>query len=93
MEKARAHVFADGRVQGVFYRAFAREIARNLGLNGWVKNLRDGRVEAVFEGDKNVIERAIRECNAGPPGAKVLNIEVTWEAYTGDEEGFSVRYS
>jgi acylphosphatase len=93
MEKARAHLLIDGRVQGVFYRAFTRELAHNLGLNGWVKNLRDGRVEAVFEGEKKGIEQAVKECYAGPPGARVSNIEVTWESYTGEERDFSVRYS
>jgi len=92
MEKARAHLFIDGRVQGVFYRSFTRELAHNLGLNGWVRNLRDGRVEALFEGEKKVIEQAIKACYAGPPGARVSNIEVKWEPCTGDEKGFSVKY-
>ena len=92
MEKARAHAFIDGYVQGVFYRAFTRELAHNLGLNGWVRNLRDGRVEAVFEGDKAKIQQAIKECYAGPPGASVSNIDVQWESYENGEEGFSVRY-
>lgn len=92
MEKARAHVFIDGMVQGVFYRAFTRELAHTLGLNGWVRNLRDGRVEAVFEGDKKIVERAIKECRIGPPGARVSNIEVQWEPCKETEQGFSVRY-
>jgi acylphosphatase len=92
MENARAHLFIEGRVQGVFYRAFARDMAHCLGLSGWTKNLRDGRVEAVFEGEKRTIEEAIRECNAGPPGARVTNIDIQWEPYSGDEDGFSVRY-
>jgi acylphosphatase len=92
MEDARAHLFIDGRVQGVFYRAFTRELAHSLGLKGWVRNLGDGRVEALFEGDKKGIERAIRECYGGPPGSRVSNIEVQWEAYIGDEKGFHVTY-
>lgn len=92
MEKARAHIFISGRVQGVFYRAFAREIAYNLDLNGWVRNLYDGRVEAVFEGEKNVIEQAIKECYTGPPGARVADIEVHWETFVGDQKGFLIRY-
>ena len=92
MEKARARVFIDGRVQGVFYRAFTRELAHNLGLHGWVRNLRDGRVEAVFEGDKNIIEQAISQCYVGPSGAMVSNIEVHWEPCKEEEQGFSVRY-
>ena len=69
-------------MQGVFYSAFTREIAHRLGLSGWAKNLRDGRVEAVFEGEKQVIEEAIRECNVGPPGAQVSDIDVQWEPYS-----------
>jgi acylphosphatase len=92
MALTRAHVFIDGRVQGVFYRAFTRELAHNLGLNGWVRNLRDGRVEAVFEGDKKMIEQAIKECYVGPPGARVSHIEVDWEQYVGDQKDFDVRY-
>jgi acylphosphatase len=92
MERARARVFIDGRVQGVFYRSFTRELASSLGLDGWVKNLRDGRVEALFEGEKKVIEQAIRGCHAGPPGAAVSHVDVQWETYTGDEQGFSIRY-
>ena len=92
MDKARGHVFIDGRVQGVFYRHFTTELAESLGLNGWVRNLRDGRVEALFEGEKGIIQKAIQACYAGPPGARVTNIDVQWETYTGDEKGFSVRY-
>jgi acylphosphatase len=92
MDRARAHVFIDGRVQGVFYRAFTRELASKLGLDGWVRNLRDGRVEAVFEGGKKFIEQAIQECRVGPYGARVSNIDVQWETYTGEEAGFSIRY-
>ena len=92
MEKARAYLFIEGRVQGVFYRAFIRELAYNLGLNGWVKNLRDGRVEAVFEGEKGLIDKAIKECYIGPPGARVTDIDVRWETFIGDQKGFSVRY-
>jgi acylphosphatase len=92
MALTRAHVFIDGRVQGVFYRSFTRELAHNLGLNGWVRNLRDGRVEAVFEGDKKMIEQAIKECYVGPPGARVSHIEVDWGQYVGDQKDFDVRY-
>jgi acylphosphatase len=92
MEKARVHLFIEGRVQGVFFRAFTRDIAHALGLNGWVRNLRDGRVEAIFEGEKDAIEKAIKECYIGPPGARVTNIEVKWEEYIGDMKGFAIKY-
>jgi acylphosphatase len=92
MEKARAYLFIEGRVQGVFYRAFIRELAYNLGLKGWVRNLYDGRVETVFEGEKELIDKAIKECYVGPPGARVTDIDVKWETFIGDQKGFSVRY-
>ena len=93
MVNTRAHLFISGRVHGVFFRAFTRDIANSLGLNGWVRNLRDGRVEALFEGEKGLIEQAIKECYNGPPGAMVSNIDVTWETFTGEEKGFSIGYS
>ena len=92
MENARAHLFISGWVQGVFYRAFTRDLAQSLGLSGWVKNLRDGRVEALFEGRKDLIEKAVATCNAGPPGARVSHIDLLWEKYIGDLKGFLITY-
>jgi acylphosphatase len=92
MNETRAHVFIEGRVQGVFYRVFTRDIAHALGLRGWVKNLYDGRVEVLFEGKRELLEKAIKECSMGPPGARVTHIEVKWEEFTGDLKGFSVKY-
>lgn len=92
MDEARAHLFIEGMVQGVFYRAFTRDLAFILGLKGWVRNLRDGRVEAVFEGKKSLIEEAIKRCSIGPPGARVTNIQTEWETPTGDLKGFAIRY-
>jgi acylphosphatase len=92
VHEARAHVFIEGRVQGVFYRAFTRDIAHTLGLRGWVKNLYDGRVEALFEGKRALIEEAIKECSMGPPGARVTHVEVKWEEFTGDLKGFAIKY-
>lgn len=86
----RAHLFISGRVQGVFYRAFTKEVADSLGLKGWVRNLRDGRVEAVFEGDEDKISIAIERCKEGPPYAKVDNIELIWEEPEGFED-FEIR--
>ena len=93
MEKARAHIYIDGRVQGVFYRGFTQDLALSLGLTGWVRNLRDGRVEAVFEGDKKFVEEAIRQCHIGPPASRVTGIDVQWDPYAGEEKDFSVRYT
>jgi acylphosphatase len=92
MAAARAHLFIQGRVQGVFYRAFTRNVAVKAGLDGWVRNLYDGRVEAVFEGERESIEQAIRECRKGPPGAHVTTVEVAWEEYSEDWKGFEIKY-
>lgn len=88
----RAHVFVSGRVQGVFFRFETRRLARRLGVRGWVRNRRDGRVEAVFEGEREDVERMIEFCRWGPSGARVTNIEVRWEEYTGEFRGFRTRY-
>jgi acylphosphatase len=92
MKTATAHLFIEGRVQGVFYRAFTRNLALRLGLNGWVRNLYDGRVEALFEGSRDLIEQAMQECWKGPAGSSVRNIEVRWEKSPAEYKGFEVRY-
>jgi acylphosphatase len=92
MEKVRAHVFFDGYVQGVFFRAFTRNQAARYRVTGWVKNLPDGRVEAVLEGDYDMVAQMIKVCEKGPPGARVLNTTVDWEKYTGEFSGFSITY-
>jgi acylphosphatase len=89
---ARAHVYIRGRVQGVFFRASTRDKARAFGVNGWVKNCLDGRVEAAFEGEKDAIDAMVRWCRKGPNGAFVEHIDVCWEEYTGEFEEFSVVY-
>lgn len=73
-----AHVFVVGRVQGVGYRASTRAMAERLGLRGWVKNLPDGRVEALFEGSQESIEAMLRWCHVGPPAADVQRVQVTY---------------
>lgn len=88
----RAHVFIEGRVQGVFYRANTYEEARRLNINGWVKNCRDGRVEAVFEGKREDVEKIIKWCHKGPPGAIVRDVKVIWEETEGEYPNFSIRY-
>lgn len=85
-------MFIEGRVQGVFFRAHTKEKAEELGLKGWVRNLPDGRVEAVFEGEKTSIEKMIAWCHVGPPLARVDKVEVRWEEPRDEFEGFSIRY-
>ncbi|MGO9613011.1 MAG: acylphosphatase [Dissulfurispiraceae bacterium] len=91
--KARAHIIVDGKVQGVFYRAFTQNVATSLRLTGWVRNLHDGRVEAVFEGERDKIEEAIRKCHAGPPFSRVTAIDVTWGDTLDGFRDFRVEYS
>ena len=91
MENVRAHVLVDGYVQGVFFRAFTRDNALQLGVKGWVRNLPDGRVEAVFEGAMDKVAEMVRLCEVGPPGARVVNVDVSWQPYTGEFDIFSVR--
>ena len=90
--KVRAHVFVTGRVQGVFFRSEARHEARKLGVAGWVRNTIDGRVEAVFEGEEKSVKEIIEFCKRGPSGAKVTNVRVAWENYTGEFRDFQIRY-
>jgi acylphosphatase len=92
MNTAKAHLFIEGRVQGVFYRAFTRNLASKLGLNGWVRNLYDGRIEALFEGSRELIEQAIQECWKGPAGSSVRNIDVRGEESPAEYKSFEIRY-
>lgn len=90
--KVRAHVFISGRVQGVFFRYETRLRAIRNNVTGWVRNLPDGRVEAVFEGEREKVEAMIDFCHRGPPGAIVRKVEVKWEEPTGEFKGFHIRY-
>ncbi len=92
MENAQAHVIFMGRVQGVNFRAFTARVAESLGLEGWVKNLWDGSVEAVFEGQKELVEEAIKRCRTGPSIARVDDTKIEWRPYSGAFGGFSIRY-
>lgn len=92
MEKIRSHVIISGRVQGVFFRYSIQIEAQKLGVQGWVKNRGDGVVEAVFEGEKEEIQKLVDWCHHGPPGASVKNVEVEWQDYTGEYDSFSITY-
>jgi acylphosphatase len=88
----RAHVRIDGRVQGVGFRFAMQRRAQSLGLAGWVRNVSDGGVEAVFEGAPEAVESILRWCESGPRGADVRDVAVAWEEPRGDSGGgFSVR--
>ncbi len=92
MSKTRVHLFIEGRVQGVWYRAFTRDVAIKNNIRGWVRNLPDGRVEAVFEGEESDIEKALAECYKGPPAAHVTKIDIDRQTYKGEFSGFEIRY-
>lgn len=86
----RAHVHVSGKVQGVYFRATTRDMAREVGVDGWVRNLPDGRVEAVFEGEEEQVEEMIAFCHEGSPAAEVEDVAVEWEEPEGID-GFTVR--
>jgi acylphosphatase len=90
MDMVRTSVRIEGLVQGVFYRYSTQQKAQELGVNGWVRNVRDGSVECLLEGERDKVEVLIRWCHQGPPGARVQNVVTSWEEYTGDVEGFSI---
>lgn len=92
MSTTRAHVYVSGYVQGVFFRDRTRRRANSLGLAGWVRNLPDGRVEAVFEGEEEPVNRMLEFMREGPPRAQVADVDVEYDDYTGEYDGFSVRY-
>lgn len=89
-ETVRAHVHVTGRVQGVYYRASTRDAARERGVDGWVRNLDDGRVEAVFEGPRGAVEAMVEWCETGSPSADVDAVDVTYEE-PADIDGFEIE--
>jgi acylphosphatase len=88
----RLHVIISGRVQGVFFRAYARETAVTLKLTGWVRNLHDASVEAVFEGDDKNVESMLEWCRKGPPHAIVKHVDAAEEPYSGKFHDFRITY-
>jgi acylphosphatase len=92
LEKIRCHVLVSGRVQGVFFRQNTLERAKTLGLKGWVRNTEDGKVEAVFEGEREKIEKILEWMKVGPPLAKVEKVKIKYEDFKGEFEDFEIRY-
>jgi acylphosphatase len=90
-DRERAHVYISGQVQGVFFRDSTREKAEQLGLAGWVRNLPDGRVEALFEGPSESVREMVRWCEEGPSHAEVGDVDSEFEASQGGLTGFEVR--
>ena len=90
METKRVHVWVSGRVQGVFFRAHVLDGAQKEGVTGWVKNLRDGRVEALFDGESDRVDRMVAWCRVGSPHSRVDEVEVRDEPREGELHRFEV---
>jgi len=90
--KTRIHAVISGLVQGIFFRSNTRTLAIQLNLTGWVRNLRDGRVEVVAEGEKENIDKLIQFLRKGPPGARVEKIEIKTEEYKDEFKDFKVVF-
>jgi acylphosphatase len=91
--KIRAHILVSGRVQGVFFRQETDAKAKRHNVTGWVRNLPDGRVEAILEGEKEAVDSVIEFCRRGPPGAYVSKLEVSWEDWVGEFSDFKITRS
>jgi acylphosphatase len=88
----RIHIFVTGRVQGVFFRQSTRVMAIKNNVNGWVRNLDDGRVEIVAEGEESNVNTLANWCKTGPANSRVDEFELSEENSTGEFENFEVRY-
>jgi len=86
----RVHIFVSGIVQGVFFRDHTRRWAEELGLGGWVRNLADGRVEAVAEGPDEALQAFLSRVRRGAPRSRVDNLEIAWEPFRGEFTGFRI---
>ena len=88
----RVHVYISGRVQGVFFRAETQRAANGFNLTGWVRNMADGRVESLFEGEDENVDRMLEWCHIGPPAARAKEVLVEEETYTGEFNCLSIKY-
>src|SRR5437588_7143397 len=92
LKNIRAHVHIYGTVQGVYYRQNTKQVANRHSVKGLVRNLSDGRVEAIFEGNELDVNEVIEWCHVGPPKARVEDVRVKYEKYTGEFSAFEVDY-
>ena len=92
MAKQRVHLFVKGKVQGVFFRQALKVMAKKNNVFGWVKNLKDGRVETILEGEDIAVSHVIEWCHAGPANARVEDVEIRNEKFTGEFTKFDVLY-
>jgi len=88
--ETRARILISGLVQGVFFRREITDLARRIGVTGWVRNLPDGRVEITAEGEKSKLDELIQYCHLGPEGARVRKVEVEWIDYMAEFHGFKI---
>jgi acylphosphatase len=93
MTKTRAHVYISGRVQGVYFRQTTKDQAVHQNVTGWVRNIADGRVEAVFEGEESAVKAMVEFCHYGPRGASVTDVDVTWVSYQEEFQSFEISKS
>ncbi len=91
-ENVKARLLVSGRVQGVAFRWETLQAAQRCQVNGWVRNLADGRVEAVIEGSRQQVNDLIDWCRHGPPIARVDHLDIQWEEYSGSYAGFEIRH-
>ena len=91
--KVRAHILVSGRVQGVFFRSEAKKEADKRSVKGWVRNLYDGKIEAILEGEEEVVKKIIKFYRKGPPHARVKDVEVKWENYKGEFRSFRIKWT
>ena len=87
----RAHILVNGRVQGVFFRVETCRAAHKRNVTGWVRNTSECKVEAIFEGNQENVEKMIEFCKRGPPAARVTKLDVHWEEYTGEFKDFKIQ--
>lgn len=92
IKEVRVYMLVSGLVQGVFFRDGIQRKALELGLTGWVKNLTDGKVEIIAEGEKERVEELVEWTEEGPVTAKVDNLEVGWQEYTGEFDSFKIEH-
>ena len=88
----RLQAYVSGRVQGVGYRYFVYKYASHLGLTGWVRNLKDGRVEVLAEGPAEVLESLLAELERGPGGSRVSEVKANWSPASGEFNLFSIEH-
>jgi acylphosphatase len=90
---ARAHIFLSGRVQGVNFRGYTHRWAKELSLGGWVRNLYDGRVEVIAEGEKTNVEALIDRIKGGPSRARIESMDVRWEEFSAEFQEFRIAWT